>query len=461
MDHFQYKPVGDRYALHVEQVPAAQILARTGTPCFAYSARTLTDHFQRFSQAFAPLAPRICYAVKACNTLGVLRHLASLGAGMDVVSGGELERAFLAGVPMSSVVFAGVGKTAPEIRAALDGRCSPLAGDPRFASLRPETRGPIAAFNAESEQELELIEREAAAMGVVATCHLRVNPDVDPSTHAYTTTGTGDTKFGVPIDRAPELFARFAKSRSLRLVGLHTHLGSPIYTARPYVLAAEKVIATMRKLEEQGTPVTSLDLGGGFGADYTTGRSPSAADFAKEIVPVLLPLKERGVHFTFEPGRTLVANAGILLTRVLYTKTQGTGSTARTFAICDAGMNVLIRPALYQAFHFIWPTSVASHHVPEVRTPEPALMGLEPIDIVGPICETGDFFAKGRLLPPVSPGDTLAVFTAGAYAMSMASNYNDHPRPPEVLVDGSSVQLIRERETVADMVARELAPRAL
>lgn len=461
MDHFAYRVSGGRADLFAEDVQLADLATRVGTPAFVYSKATLTDHYRRFADAFAPLDPLICYAVKACNTLGVLRTLGSLGAGMDVVSGGELERAFIAGVPTSKIVFAGVGKTRAEIRAALDGRSSPLAGDPRFAHLAPESRGPIHAFNVESEQELELIESEAASLGVVARCHLRVNPDVDPSTHAYTTTGTSDTKFGVPIGEAPRLFARFRGSRSLKLIGLHVHLGSPIYSARPYVLAIEKLLATMSALDTQGTPATALDLGGGFGADYTTGRSPTAADFAKEMLPHLLPLRARGVTFTFEPGRTIVGNAGVLLTRVLYTKTQGKGVHARQFAICDVGMNALIRPALYQAFHFIWPASVSEAHVPPSRRADLELPGLEALDVVGPICETGDFLAKGRLLPPVKPGDLLTVFTAGAYAMSMSSNYNDQPRPVEVLVDGASAAIVRERQSVADLVAQELGPRGV
>lgn len=461
MDHFSYQTRGDHAVLHAEAMPLDEVADRVGTPAFVYSRGTLTDHYRRFAAAFAPLDPMICYAVKACNTLGVLRVLAELGAGMDVVSGGELERAFIAGVPPTRIVFAGVGKTRAEIRAALNGAGSPLARHPRFAHLHPESRGPIAAFNAESEQELELIEAEAASLGVVATCHLRVNPDVDPATHAYTTTGTSDTKFGVPISDAPRLFARFRASRSLRLVGLHVHLGSPIYSARPYVLAIEKLLETMAALESQGTPATALDLGGGFGADYTTGRSPTAADFAREMLPLLLPLKARGVRFTFEPGRTLVGNAGVLLTRVLYTKTQGAGARARRFAICDVGMNALIRPALYQAFHFIWPVAVRQGLEPPDRRVDVELPGLEAVDVVGPICETGDFLAQGRMLPPLKPGDLLAVFTAGAYAMSMSSNYNDHPRPAEVLVDGANASIVRERQGVADLVQHELAPRPL
>lgn len=448
MDLFRYLAHDGLSVLHAEHIPASALADRFGTPTFVYSAGTIAEHVRRFADAFAPLDPLICYAVKACNNLAILRLLAGLGCGMDVVSGGELERAFLAGVPMNRVVFAGVGKSRAEIRAALDGRCSPLADHDHATA-----RGPILAFNAESEQELELIEREAADLGVVARANLRVNPDVDPSTHAYTTTGTLDTKFGVPLGHAPELFARFRASPSLRLEGLHIHLGSPIYSPDPYVAAIARLLDSVRQLDAQGTPVLSIDLGGGFGADYTTGRSPAAADFARAMIPPLLPLKDRGVRFTLEPGRTIIANAGVLLTRVLSTKDSG----PKRFVVCDAGMNALIRPALYQAFHFIWPATTPATLCPTARTIDPGLDGLHTVDVVGPVCETGDFLARGRALPPIAPGDLLAVHTAGAYAMSMSSNYNDQPRPAEVLVDGDAATLIRPRETIADLVRLELA----
>lgn len=433
---------------------------RFGTPLYVYSAATLREHVSRLGAAFSPLAPKLCYAVKANGNLHLLKLLASLGCGMDVVSIGELERAFVAGVPLDRIVFAGVGKGEHEIRAALSPAHSSLQGwthpnEAGFAA-RLAARGAVSCFNAESEQELELIAKVAEELGVPARAALRINPDVDAYTHAYTTTGKADNKFGVTIDRAIALFDRFgALSRTgvhLRLDGLHVHLGSPIYATKPYVDAIQKLLVLEGELRVRGHEIRSLDIGGGFAADYETGKTPAYEVYAAAIVPLLMPLVQRGVRIVMEPGRTIVANAGVLLTRVRYTKHNG----GKHFVICDAGMNALIRPALYEAFHFMWPTRVTPELTPPARRSDLDMPGLNPVDVVGPICESGDFLAQDRRLPRIDPGDVIGVFGAGAYGMSMASNYNDQPLPAEVLVDGDRATVVRERQTIAEMLGAEM-----
>jgi diaminopimelate decarboxylase len=360
---------------------------------------------------------------------------------------------------MDRVVYAGVGKTEPEIRAALDGRFSLLrtnreAGGLRLLPPGLDARGPIAYFNIESEPEFETVAHVAREMGVVAHGALRVNPDVDPKTHAYTATGKKETKFGVDIERARAFFDRYGRDPSLRLDALHLHIGSPVYETGPYAAAIEKTLRLIDDLAGRGFSITALDLGGGFGADYETASSPLAADYGAVIVPMLRDRvrSTRGLRIILEPGRTIVANAGVLLTRVLYVKEGGGG---RKFIICDAGMNTLIRPALYGSFHFIWPARVEPRFVPARRADRMELAGLVTCDVVGPICESGDFFARERSLPPVKAGDLLTVFTAGAYGMAMASHYNSHPLPAEVLVEGGAARLIRRRETVSDLIMSE------
>ncbi|NBP51840.1 MAG: diaminopimelate decarboxylase, partial [Actinobacteria bacterium] len=380
--------------------------------------------------AFAAVDPLICYSVKSCGNLGVCRTLVGLGSGMDVVSGGELFRALAAGARPETIVFAGVGKRDDEIAAALD------AG--------------IFLLNVESEEEFGNIARIAAARGAQCRCALRINPDVDPRTHRFTTTGTKETKFGVDIERARAFFRAYGRDPHARLVGLHLHIGSPVYETRPYVEAVTKALALRADLLAEGFEVSVLDVGGGFAADYETGRSPAAADYARAIVPLLEPAVRDGLRIVLEPGRSIAANAGILLTRVQYVKRSGD----KTFAICDAGMNALLRPSHYDAFHFIWPAEPAAGFVPARRTQDPGMPGLVPVDVVGPLCETGDY-ALDRPLPPVRRGDLLAVFTAGAYGMSMASRYNSSPLPAEVLVEGDRMSVVRRRETYEDLVAHE------
>lgn len=449
MDHFAFQ----HGELHGEGVSAASIAERFGTPTYAYSAATFSDHLSRVRDAFATIEPLICYSVKSCGNLHILRLLVEQGAGLDVVSGGELERAWLAGCPMDRVVYAGVGKTDREIGAALDGRHCLLEGRAReLAGRDPAGRGPIGWFNIESEPEFENIARIASDLGVRTRAALRVNPDVDPHTHRHTTTGTKETKFGVDIRRAIAFFETYAGHDHLTLDAIHLHLGSPIYETAPYVEALGKTLDLIDELADKGHPVRALDLGGGFGADYETSRSPAAIAYAEAIVPILEERVRGGLEVILEPGRTISANAGVLLTRVAYVK-EGPD---KRFIICDAGMHTLIRPALYDAFHFVWPAKVAPEHVPLKRAEKLDMQGLSPADVVGPICETSDYLARGRMLPPVERGDLLAVFTAGAYGMVMASNYNAHPLPAEVLIEGSAARLIRVRQTIADLLEPEL-----
>ncbi len=407
-------------------------IARTaGTPTFVYSRATLEGHFDRLQTAFAPIDALLCYSVKSCANLSVLRTLAARGAGMDVVSVGELQRALEAGIPADKCVYAGVGKRDDEIIAALE------AG--------------IGLLNVESEAEFENIARIANQLRTSVRCALRINPDVDPKTHRYTSTGKKETKFGVDLERARRFFQQWGHHEYAKLEGLHLHIGSPIYTVDPYVEALKKTCTLIEDLTSDGIEIRSIDLGGGFGADYESDQSPSAMDYADAILPLALPLKSRGIKFFLEPGRSIAANAGVLLLSVLYTKQSG----EKRFAICDAGMNALLRPSHYGSFHFVWPVRPADALVPPTRSSALSMQGLVAQDIVGPLCESGDFLALDRALPPLARGDLLAVFTAGAYGMSMASRYNSSPLPAEVLVSGERVALIRERETVEDLLAHE------
>jgi len=468
MDHFTYRDG----RLFCEDVDLTTLASTAGTPTYVYSKSTFTMHYDRVVRAFAELNPLVCYSVKSCSNIHLLRLLGDQGCGMDVVSGGELFRTRLIGVPGARVLYAGVGKTEEEIREALG--APPAASHDRHrpdapssslgsvATRTPDSHGPgllsrpdhdpIGMFNIESEAEFHTIAGITRSMGVQARAALRVNPDVDAHTHAYTTTGKAENKFGVDLRRAKEFFRNFGHHPNLKLTGLHIHLGSPINSTTPYIEGITKVLSLIDELASLGCHIDTIDLGGGFAADYQSGVALSAADYAAAIVPLLRERARKGLRFIIEPGRAISANAGVLLTRVEYVKQSG----VKKFIICDAGMHTLIRPALYGAFHFIWPASVADQHEPPTRAETLDLPGLETADVVGPICESADFLAKDRLLPPVARGDILAVFAAGAYGMTMASHYNSHPLPAEVLVDGSRAQVIRSRETYDDLVAREL-----
>lgn len=423
MDRFEY--LDGR--LRCEDVPLGEIAARFGTPCYVYSQGTLQTHYDRIREAFAPVDPLICYSIKCCPNTHILRLLAERGSGFDVVSGGELHRARLAGAAREKIVFAGVGKTQAEIDEALD-----------FG---------IGLFNIESESEMRQLEAQAAAKGLLARAALRVNPDVDAKTHAYTTTGRKENKFGIDIERAPELLERFRGSSSLRVCGIHLHIGSPVNDPESYAQSVRRGLELVRVLRSNGIEIDTLDVGGGFGAFYQGGEAPAATEYARHIVPLV---QNHGLRIILEPGRSIAANAGILLTRVLHIKDSG----RKRFVIVDASMTELIRPALYGAYHFIWPVEAGSFAPPH-RAEKQAFDGLLACDVVGPVCESGDFLAKDRALPPLRSGDLVAVFTAGAYAMSMASNYNSRPRAAEVLVNGATPRLIRRRETYAELVAAE------
>jgi len=424
MDHFHHRAG----TLHAEEVPVEAIAAEVGTPVFIYSAATFRAHLRRLRAAFAPLRPRICYSVKSSGNLALLRLALAEGAGLDLVSGGELHRALAAGADPAGCVYAGVGKTDREIEFAL--------------------RAGVGLFNIESAEELATVAAIADRLDVPARAALRINPEVEPGTHRHTATGRRATKFGVDLATAEAVFAGHDPARRLRLCGLHLHIGSPIATTAPYEDAVATAIALRERLERRGHAIEVLDLGGGFAAEYRSGEALPLDRYAEALRPLLAPAVAKGLEIVLEPGRTIVANAGILLVEVLYTKRSG----GRAFAICDAGMNALLRPSHYDAFHFIWPVRGAA---PPRRDDALPIEGLEPVDVVGPLCESGDYLALDRALPPLRRGDRLAVYAAGAYGMSMANRYNSSPLPAEVLVDGDTWAIVRRRETYEDLVAHE------
>lgn len=451
LDGFRYH--GGR--LLVDELPIEAIADAAGTPTYVYSATAIRASVERLQSAFAPIGAKLRYALKASGNLHLCRLIRSLGPGMDVVSGGELERAWLAGTPMDEIVFAGVGKTEDEVRAALDGRFSPLGSDTvRFGRSDVLTRGSVGLFNVESESELERLAKIGGELGLRARVCLRTNPDVDAKTHEYTTTGLEENKFGIYADQVPGLFDAYADHPAVEMVGLHVHIGSPVTQIEPYVETVRVVLGLLDRLEASGHRPRVLNLGGGWGVDYQHGEAPTPADYAARIVPLLADRARRGLEILLEPGRSILANSGVLLTRVEHVKK----GRSKRFVVCDAGMHTLLRPALYRAFHFIWP--VRSEVVPP-WSEHPDLPDLSLCDVVGPICETGDFLARQRLLPEVSQGDLMAIFSAGAYGMSMTLNYNDHGRPAEVLVDGGQATVINERQRLAALLETERQPREL
>jgi len=424
MDHFEFR----NGVLHCESADTRALAKNFDTPLYVYSRRTLLDHFDRFQKAFAPLNATICYSVKSCQNLAILRLLREKGAAFDVVSGGELRRVLEAGGDSSQVVFAGVGKRDEEIRAALE--------------------ADIGWFNVESEAEMDNLATIAVSMDRTARAALRVNPDVDPHTHIYTTTGKRETKFGVDLERARRVFADFRGRPGLDLSAIHLHIGSPVNTVEPYFEALLKALDLIDSLRADGHTIRAVNLGGGFGAHYVGSEAPPASAYAEKLVPLLQGCE---LQVILEPGRSIAANAGVLLTRVLYTKASGD----RQFVIVDAAITELIRPALYGAFHFAWPVQPRNGMIPTARHVDLRLPGSVLVDIVGPVCESGDFLAKDRWLPPVERGDLICIFSTGAYGFVMSSQYNSRPRSAEVLVGGDAVQLIRRRETYDDLVAAE------
>ena len=409
MAHFDYQ----NGELHAENVPLARIAERYGTPCYVYSRAALTEAYRAFDTAFAGRDHLICYAVKANSTLAVLNLLVRLGSGFDIVSGGELARVLAAGGDPRKVVFSGVGKTAEEMRQAL------AAG--------------ILCFNVESEGELERLDAVAARAGRAAAVSLRVNPDVDPRTHPYIATGLRQNKFGVAWEDAFRLYQRARGLRHLAIAGIGCHIGSQLTETPPFVAALDRVLELADRLQADGIALAHVDMGGGLGIRYRDESPPPVADYARALTE---RLGSRALKLLLEPGRALTGHAGLLLTRVEYLKHGG----ERNFAVVDAAMNDLLRPALYDAWHDVLPVRAA--------------VGGEPYDIVGPVCESGDFLAHGRTLA-LDPGDLLAVMAAGAYGMSMSSNYNTRPRAAEVIVDGGDAHLVRERESVSELFARE------
>lgn len=424
MDHFTYR----NRILHCDDVPVPTLAEKYGTPLYVYSKKTLTHHLAQLKSAFKAVDPLICYSIKTNPNLHIARLMVEGGAGCDVTSGGEFYRALRAGCPTDKIVFAGAGKTDFEIRMA-------LAND-------------VLLFNVESEAELEAIAELAARMGKVAKVALRVNPDLPPKTHAKTDTSVKGVKFGLDIDTVLEFAQNVVKNPHVKVVGLHMHLGSPIITVEPYRQGIAKGLVLIDQLRAQGHQITIWNMGGGFGIHYKKNEALPATAFAEVIVP---GIQKSGCQLVLEPGRFIVGNAGIIVSRVIYTKDSG----GKHFVIQDAAMNDLIRPTLYDSFHRIWPVLLADKAQPpedfQIENP-----GTKKCDVVGPVCESGDFLAKERYLPPMTRGDLLATFSAGAYGMAMASNYNGRPRAAEVLVDGSEHHLIRRRETYEDLVRPEV-----
>ncbi len=421
MNHFQYKD-GE---LFCEDIPVAVIAQEVGTPFYLYSKATLTRHFQAFDSGFADIDHITCFAVKSCSNIAVLSLFSGLGGGADIVSGGELFRALQAGMDPRRIIYSGVGKGEEELRYGL--------------------KSGILLFNVESEQELLRLQKVAADMGVTAPIAFRVNPDVDPKTHAYISTGLAKNKFGIPIDEALELYVQAAEMEHIKVMGVSCHIGSQLTLISPFVEALRKVKAFVGRLAEKGIAINYIDLGGGVGITYDDEEPPHPQEYAKAIIEELGGLK---ATLILEPGRVIVGNAGIMVTEVQYTKTNRGGDKEKNFVVVDAGMNDLTRPSLYGAYHSIQPV--------QEKTTASQL-----VDIVGPICETGDFLAQDRVFPQVEQGDLLAVMSAGAYGFTMASNYNSRPRAAEVMVSGERFAVIRERETIESLIKGEAIPEFL
>lgn len=445
MEYFSYRSG----QLHCEDIPVDTLAARYGSPLYIYSRAALESKFLAIKKAFSETSATIAFSIKSCSNLAVLRLLRDLGAGFDIVSGGELARALRVGADPRKIVFAGVGKTDEEIRSALS--------------------NDILMFNVESEAELDNIQNIAAAMGMVAPVALRINPDVDAKTNVKTTTGKKENKFGIDFATASRIIRNIAVQPNVRLLGLDLHLGSPIYSTAPYSEALDKVSAFITEHRSPRAQLEYLNVGGGYGLLYRDQVVPTFQEYADAITPYV---KKTGCKLIIEPGRAIVGNSAILLSRVLYLKDNG----HKHFTIVDAGMSDLIRPAMYDAYHFCWPTRYdrnppahlfgsseaaayfnreAVEHETGQNTREVHSDGLRMTDVVGPICESSDCFAKGRRLPIIERGEYLAIFSGGAYGFTMASNYNSRPRPAEILVEGASSRIIRERETVEGLMAGE------
>ncbi len=419
MHDFQYR----NGELYCEDVSVRSVAQRVGTPFYLYSSRTLVNHFRAFDNAFAGVPHLICFALKANSNSAVLRLLSREGAGADMVSGGELFRALRAGIDPHKIVFAGVGKRRDEIEYAL--------------------KVGILMFNVESGEELHAIDQAAKDMHAVARIALRVNPNIDPKTHPYISTGLKENKFGIPIEHALEYYQTAKKLSNIEVIGVHQHIGSQITEVQPFVDALEKLVEFVKDLRSAGMNIQYINIGGGLGITYKDETPPLPSDVAKAVRPLL---SGSGCTIVMEPGRAIVGNAGILVTSALYRK----DGDKKRFLIVDAGMNDLIRPSLYEAYHDIRPVAESAGDTALLTT-----------EVVGPICESGDFLAKDRRMADMQPGDLLAVMGAGAYGFSMSSNYNSRLRIPEVMVKGSEYYVVRERETYNDLIKGEKVPRWL
>jgi len=417
MNYFEYR----ENELWCEDVPVTDIAEQVGTPFYLYSVRTLKRHFDVFDSAFSALPHIICFSVKANSNLAILKIFINEGAGVDIVSGGELYRALRAGVDPGKVVYSGVGKREDEIRFALE--------------------NDILMFNVESSQELEVINSCAEAMKKKARISLRVNPDVDPLTHPHISTGLKDNKFGIDIEGSLDEYRRATKLKHIDIVGVDCHIGSQITEVSPFADALDRLKELILLLRRDGLGIQYLDLGGGLGISYDQETPPHPEEYARVIID---KSKDIGCAFIFEPGRVLVGNAGVLVSRVLYTK----HNAEKNFVIVDAGMNDLIRPSLYDSYHHIQPV------IQKGREPYVA-------DVVGPICESGDYIAKERVIPELKRGELVAVMSSGAYSFSMSSNYNSRPRVPEVLVKDGQFFIIKRRETYEDLIRGESVPNIL
>ena len=417
MHFFKYK----NSELYAEDVPVREIAEKVGTPLYIYSEKTLLRHLSSYQQAFNGYPSTICFALKANSNLAVLRLLAKNGCGADVVSGGELFLAKKAGIPSRKIVYAGLGKTDEEIAAALKAR--------------------ILMFNVESSDELKAIDRVAGNLRVKAPIALRVNPDIDPKTHPYISTGLKQSKFGIPIEHALEYYRLAHELTNVKVLGIHKHIGSQITTIKPFIDALKRVILLAQNLREQGIEIMNIDIGGGLGISYKDEAPPLPEDLSRAVLPLL---EEGGFNLILEPGRSIAGNAGIFVTKVLYLKKN----PDKEFVVVDGGMNDLLRPSLYEAFHGIMPVKKNSRK--KVLS-----------DIVGPICESGDFLGKERMINRARQGDLMAVMSSGAYGFTMSSNYNSRPRVAEVLVTGRDFFVVKERETYKDLLRGTSLPEHL
>ena len=406
--------------LYCESVSIEELVRKYGTPLYVYSRNTLISHYRKIKEAFSPINPLVCFSMKANSNLAICKALVKEGAGLDIVSGGELYRALKTGVSSRKIVYAGVGKTEKEIEIAI--------------------RHHIFFFNVESIPELELINKVAGRLGMRQKVAIRINPDIKAKTHKYITTGHGENKFGIDFETAKKIFLEKSRYKNLTISGIHMHIGSQIVNAEPFIRAMKRIADFIRGLERRRVAIEWLNIGGGLGIIYSKERPQTAKEYAKAVLPVL---KKVNANIILEPGRFIAGNAGALITRIQYIKE----TPSKNFAIVDAGMNDLIRPSLYGAYHEILPVKSSPYsNSKEIRV----------FDVVGPICESGDFLGKARKFIGLKEGDLLSVMGTGAYGFSMSSNYNSRPRPSEVIIEGSKARIIRRRETYEDLIRQEI-----